>query len=85
MFKLNDLILKLFVFVAQLLDLLRFKLLAGYLRLRYFQLSDLQQKFVLLLLKAVNFLDQGNIFFHYLVVLLRVELCVLFERNSHVL
>ena len=87
LFKLQNFILQLIVIVPQLLNLLRFKLVRRllFLRLRHPQFFDLQDKFVLLLLKTVDLLNQGHIFLHDLVVLLRVELGVLFKSHGHVL
>jgi len=40
---------------------------------------------VFFFLKAIDFLNQSNVFFHNLVVLLGMELCVLFQSDCYVL
>ena len=78
LFELNNLILQLFVFVAQMLNFFWLEFLSCSLRFWHSKLSYLENQLMLFFFKTVDFLDQSDIFFHDLVVLLRVELCVLF-------
>jgi hypothetical protein len=85
LFELNHLIVQFLVFLAQLLYFFWFDLLLCLLWLWNFELSNLQDKFVFLFFQTIDFLDQRDILLHNLVVLLRVELGVLFQSNSHIL
>jgi len=87
LFQLQYFVLQLFILIAHMLNLLRLELLARtlFLGLGNLQLLNLQDKFVLLLFEAVNFLDKRDVFLHYFVVLLCVELRVLLKSYGNVL